>query len=169
MTDLPPIPPEAPKSARSPLWMRITLAASLAVNLLVVGVIVGSLVTRDGRGDGMRSPGALRDLGPIPFVVALEPEDRRGLIRAMRGEAASLSQNREELRARFEAFLAALRADPFDASTVAGLLGEQRQIGAQRQAIGEKLLLERLSEMSTEERQAYADRLDKSLRRGSKR
>lgn len=149
--------------------MRITLAVSLALNLLIVGVIAGALATRDGRNDGTRTLGALRDLGPVPFVVALEPEDRRGLTRSMRGEAASLRQNREELRARFEALLTALRAEPFEPDVVAALLGEQRQIGAQRQAIGERLLLEHLSAMTPEERQAYADRLDKSLRRGAKR
>ncbi len=175
MTDLPPTPPVPPTpppppgSPRSPLWMRVTLAISLALNLLIVGIVVGAVATRDGRNDGTRTLGALRDLGPVPFVVALEPEDRRGLARAMRGEAASLRQNREELRARFEALLAALRADPFEPEVVAALLSEQREAGSQRQAIGERLLLERLAEMSPEERLAYADRLDKSLRRRSQR
>ena len=118
------------------------------------------------RGDAL---GALRDLGPTPFIVALDPEDRRDLAQSMRGEAASLRENREELGTRFEALLAALRADPFDLDAVAASLGEQRQDGAQRQVIGAGLLLNHLATMSVAERAAYADRLDRSLRRGAKR
>ncbi|MEL6799059.1 MAG: periplasmic heavy metal sensor [Pseudomonadota bacterium] len=167
MTELPPADPA--QTTRSPLWMRITLVVSLALNLLVIGIVVGALATRGGREDGTRPLGALRDLGPTPFIVALDPEHRRDLAQSMRGEAASLRENREELRTRFEALLAALRADPFDPDAVAALLGEQRQVGARRQAIGEKLLLDHLASMSGAERAAYADRLDKSLRRGAKR
>lgn len=179
MTDLPPTPPVPPTPpnppdpgtapTRSPLWMRVTLVVSLALNLLVIGIVAGAVATRDGRNDGQRTLGAARDLGPVPFIVALEPEDRRGLARSLRGEASSLRQNREELRTRFEALLSALRADPFDAVAVAGLLGEQRAVGARRQEIGERLLLDHLAAMSLDERRAYADRLDKSLRRGAKK
>lgn len=166
MTDTP--PPQAPKG--TPLWIRIALVVSLAVNLLIAGIVIGASVTRDRGANPVRAEiAAARDLGPLPFVVALEREDRRALARALRGEAASLRQNREELRVRFESLLTALRAEPFDAETVRGLMREQREIAVRRQEIGERILLERLGEMTPAERNAYADRLDRSLRRGASR
>ncbi|NNF72341.1 MAG: periplasmic heavy metal sensor [Rhodobacteraceae bacterium] len=165
MTDTQPTP-----VTRTPLWIRVTLVVSLALNLLVVGIVMGSVATRDrDRGAPGAQIGAARDLGPLPFVMALEPQDRRALGRALRSEASSLRQNREELRVRFEALLAAIRADTFDAETVRGLLAEQRDIGIERQLIGERILLDRLGEMNVDERRAYAERLDKSLRRVTNR
>lgn len=169
MSDQPPSAPPPAAAPRSPLWMRITLVVSLSLNLLIIGVVAGAMATR---GDDRRGPptlGPARDLGPVPFIVALAPEDRRSLARSMRSEAGPLRQNRQELQARFEALLVALRADPFDAQAVSDLLGEQRSVGAARQAIGERLLLDHLAGLTAAERAAYADRLDKSLKRGANR
>lgn len=157
-----------PTASRIPLWIRVTLVLSLAVNLLIAGIVVGAAVSHRGdRPDGDRLR-AERDLGPVPFVMALEPEDRRALGRRLAENGESFRKNRAELRQRFEALLAALRADTFDVAAVQGLLAEQRGLAASRQEIGERIFLERLQAMSLEERRAYADRLDKSLRRGAR-
>lgn len=156
----------APRTG-TPLWIKITLAASLAVNLLIVGAILGTVAARDGFGDrrtGNRFDGT-RELGPLPFVAALEPKDRRALGRALLQQAEPLRQNREMLRSRFEALLGALRADEFDRATVSGLIAEQRGLAVNRQEIGERILLDHLEGLSRADRLAYAERLDKSLRR----
>lgn len=150
---------------RTPLWIRILLVLSLGVNLLIAGIVIGAVATRGGADGPRTNIGAARDLGPLPFVMALEPADRRALGGALRSEARSLQENRAALRNRFEALLGALRAEEFDRDAVGRLLNEQRELGVRRQQIGERILLDRLESMSAEERRAYADRLDRSLRR----
>lgn len=157
-----PTPTETPRKA--PRWMIVLLVLSLGVNLLAAGAVIGAGLTRAKIGDDLRSAAA-RDLGRTPFVMALEPADRRALARELRREAGGFGADRAALRDRFERLLTALRAESFDRAEVEGLIGEQRRVAVGRQEIGERVLLDRLEEMSPEARRAYADRLDRSLRR----
>lgn len=155
-----------PPVRRSPRWMTVLLVVSLSVNLLVAGLFVGAMLRHGGERMGDRDRSELsRDLGRTPFVAALGPADRGAIADRLRREAGPLRANREELRERFDRLLAALRADSFDRAEVEALLAQQREAGLRRLEIGEEAILERLEEMSVEERRAYADRLDRSLRR----
>jgi len=144
--------------------MSVLLVASLALNLLIVGAFVGAALRHD-RDDGRERSEVSREMGRTPFIAALDPEDRREIGRRLMRDAGPLRENRAELRERFDRLLAALRADDFDRDTVEALLAEQREAGAQRLEIGEGAILDRLEEMSPDARRAYADRLDRSLRR----
>ncbi len=159
--------PDPVSPRRCPLWMRLLLIASLAGNLLIAGIVAGAVL-----GEGERGPvpefRAARDLGPVPLVMALEREDRRALGRILRMDAQGNRMSREDMRAQFETLLAALRADPFQREAVAGFLTQQRKLAVARQEIGQSTLLERFSTMSLEERRAYADRLEGSLRRAAR-
>lgn len=150
--------------AREGRWTKVALAVSLAVNLLVAGVVVGDALFdgRDHRRGG--PPPGLRDIG-TPFVMALEPENRERLMRRAAERAGPFRENREALRHRFERLLDTLRAHPFDQAATRAVLEEQRAALFERQALGEELLVEHLAAMSPEERAAFADRLDRSLRR----
>lgn len=144
-------------------WVLPLLFLSLAMNLLVVGVVIGWLISPGGpkRSDF----GSARGLVGEPFLRALPEEQRRAMLRDAMREAPRIRESRENLRARFDAFLGALRAEPFDTDLVADLLDQQRSVAQRRQDIGEGLLLERLAAMTPAERRAYADRLESSLRR----
>jgi uncharacterized membrane protein len=154
-------------------WLRLALVLSLAANLAVVGMAVGVALTKPGPGEhrdggrrgGDRPPAALRELGPAPYFAALSQPDRAALLEAAGAREGDLRQSREALRARFEEMLALLRAETFDAAAMGALLAGQRAEAARRQELGEALLIERFAEMSAEERAAYAERLDTSLRR----
>lgn len=138
------------------------LFVSLAANLLIVGVVVGWSFSDGGKD---RPKGPIRGVLGEPFVRAL-PEDARQAIRNdIANERSRISESRNALRDRFEAFLTALRSDPFVPEDIARLLGEQRQVGIMRQEFGEELLMRRLNEMSAEERSLYADRLEKQLKK----
>lgn len=153
--------PDPPKRRR---WMIPLLVASLAVNLIVVGIVIGALLSPDGPrrgGDGQRS---VRGVVGEPFFRALPEDARREMVRDLMANRDRARENRAALRQRFEAFLAALRSDPFDAAEVGRLLGEQRGAAVRRQELGEELLLKRLEAMSAEERAAYADALEDRLR-----
>ncbi len=144
-------------------WGKIVLFVSLALNLLIVGLVVGALL--NGPRDRDRNP-ALRDLGFGPFVQALPRADRRALGDALLRQAGAFRENRAEMRASFEAFLGALRAEPFDAVALRRIVTDQQARITERQSLGRQLLLERIEAMNVAERADYADALDKSLRRG---
>lgn len=148
----------------APRWMRIALAVSLALNLLVVGIVVGA-ITMHGRHDRERR--IARDVAAAPFVMALDDADRRAVIDELRSETGSLRENRRLIRARFGALLEALRAESFDRGTVETLLAEQRGAATVRQEVGERIFLDRLERMSAAERAAFADRLERSIRKHS--
>lgn len=147
-----------PKKRR---WLLPLLFVSLAANLLIAGVVVGWSLS-DDRKD--RPKGPIRGVLGEPFVRALPDEARQAIRRDILRERSRISESRDALRDRFQAFLVALRSDPFVPEDIARLLGEQRQVGITRQEFGEELLMRRLSEMSAEERSTYADRLEKQLK-----
>lgn len=158
-------PPEAPKKRR---WLMPLLLVSLGVNLLVAGLVIGAMLSPDGprkRGEYGPSRGVIGE----PFVRALPHSERRALMQDVHRDRERIRESRESLRQRFEAFLVALRADPFDSSEISRLLAEQRKAAVGRQEIGEALLMKRLEAMTAEQRAAYADALEESLNRFRKR
>ena len=154
---------------KSRIWLRLLLGLSLALNLLVVGIVAGWMVSK---GPG-RTPDDVnrtaRSLGLEPFVRALAPMDRVALVRSAREERDGLRENRRALRARFERLVDAIRAEPYDPAAVRAVLEEQRGSIKERQEIGERLLLERLDAMTPEDRATYAERLEEELKRGPSR
>ena len=143
--------------------VRWLLFGSLAVNLLILGVVIGWVLSPDGP---RRDDRPARSLMGAPFAEALAPEDRRALSREMRGRADRIEGTRDELRARFETLLDALRAEEWDRGAVTAVLDDQRRAAEGRQRLGEELLLDRLDAMTPEARRAYADRLEERVRRG---
>ena len=146
-------------------WVMPLLAVSLVLNMLVVGIVAGFYFANGGGKDRDRMDGPARSLVGIPFIRALEPENRRALAQDIRRDEDRLRENRSALRARFEALLDALNADPFDPQAVQTILREQRELAIRRQDIGETLLVEQLQTLSPDERAAYAKRLARDLRR----
>ncbi|RVT86710.1 periplasmic heavy metal sensor [Rhodobacteraceae bacterium CCMM004] len=152
--------------------LRIALALSLALNLAVAGVAVGAWWARHGDHGPDRPRGELRPprgVAPTPYLMALDPDDRREVLRRYRDEAGPFTRNRAELRARFERLLALIVAEPFDREAVRAAIAETRQAASDRQALGEELILDHLAGLSPAGRRAYAERLDRSLKRPQRR
>lgn len=156
--------PTKPTGRRGLPWLRIVLVVSLALNLLVAGMAAGAWLRHD-RSDAAVHHGSLRDLGYGPFGEALSVEDRRELARDLTGKARDLQANRSRIRQEFQAMLEALRTSPFDAEAFEAVATRQQERLAERQAIGRRLLLDRIEAMTDAERSVYADRLERSLRR----
>ena len=145
------------QTARGPsrLW-KIVLVCSLALNLAVAGVVVGSTVS--GRmGDG---PPRSFDLGIGPFARALSPQERRDVGRSLR-------QNRVlrdvDLRARMNGMVEALKAEPFSPEALRALLNEQEAQMANVQSKAQDALLTTIAEMTSARRQEFADQLAQEL------
>ena len=147
---------EAAGKPRGNRRLKIALALSLAFNLCIIGVICGVML-RDG------PPRSGRDFGLGPLSEALSHEDRRALRKAFVARHPDIRDAKRQMRAEFDAVVAALRADPFDPAVLDGALAA---IAARNQSLldtGRELVAERLKAMTAEERAAFADRLEKRV------
>ncbi|MDF0602887.1 periplasmic heavy metal sensor [Psychromarinibacter sp. C21-152] len=146
---------------RRGIW-RIVLIASLGLNLLIAGLVLGAVLhgppDRDGRPE-------LHDLGFGPFVSALPQADREALGEALKREEGSFRERRTALRREFQAFLAALRAEPYDHGAVERIVTSQQEEVFESQRLGRALLLERIAEMNGAQRADYAEALERGVRR----
>ena len=157
----PSVPPVVPPSGRK---LRIALAVSVALNLLILGLVAGA-VLRDGGPHGRM----VRDLDFGPFTEALTPEDRDALRRDFIRQAPDLRDMRRQMRDDFSTLLAALRAETFDVEALRGVVANQGDRMAARLELGQDLMLARIAAMTPAERAAFADRLEQRLERGPKR
>ena len=152
----------SPRPARGMKWL---LVGSLALNLLVGGLVIGAVI----KGPPMGSHGDMvRDMGFGAFDQALTREDRDHLREAFRKAAPARGDMRRMLRADVDAMLAALRAVPFDPAALDAALALQRQRIEQRMTLGQQLLRDRLLAMTETERAGFADRLEAALSRREK-
>lgn len=148
----------------APRWMKLLLGLSLAANLAVAGIVAGAIL-KDGppRRDMMA-----RDLGFGAFSEALSPDDRAALKRAFAERAPEFRDRWREIRVETRAFLDMLRAEPFDPAGLKALMDSQHARATERFELGRGLLYDRIVAMSAPERAAFADRLEKGLKRGHK-
>lgn len=140
--------------------IRIALAISVALNLAVAGLAVGAWLKEGPPRDRMA-----RDLSFGPFSEALSQEDRRALRKAFLDRAPGFREARAAAREEFAALLAALRTSPFDPAALEAALEAVETRMASRLDLGRDLIAARLMQMSDAERSAFADRLEKGLRR----
>lgn len=152
---------QTPVQATASRGVKIALAISLALNLAVAGLAIGARL-----GGGHRD--MPRDMSFGPFSEALDSIDRRAIRRALLDRMGEFRTSRAEARAEFETLLGTLRADPFDAEAMKTALSAIEARNAQRLDLGRSLIETRLIEMSPEDRQAFADRLEKGMRRGGR-
>lgn len=120
------------------------LIASLALNFIIVGLVVGVGIERWKHGPRMMD---VREVNFGPFNGALSPEDRDVLRKAFTQRVGAGMRLRLENRQDFNAFVAALRKEPFDAEAVKTVFGTMRDRNIERLAVGEDLLLERIDRM----------------------
>ncbi len=147
-------------------WLKIALLTSLVVNLLFVGLVVGAVAGKhrdDGRKD-RSDVRVLRELGP--YGRALPDTRRDALVSAMRPSREDRQDMGRQLRGGFQEILRLLREDPFDDLAYADQLANQQALIDNRILVGQSALLEQIRLMSPEERRAYADKLERDLRRG---
>ena len=141
-------------------WLKVVFALSLALNLLVLGV-VGGAVLRHGGFDGRH-----HHMAGGPLTRALSKEDKRVVAREMR--RTYRARGRDGRAAYGEAMrqlVAGLRAEPFDPAPVAAQMSGMREMLGQRVAIGQQVLLEHLVQMEPEARYDFAGRLEKAMKR----
>ena len=149
-------PTETPKPNTN--WLRIVLVASLALNLLIAGLVAGAMFHQpDSRhmgdmanGDGFRA-----------LAWAMPPAHRRGLGRDLFQRREEFGATRDQMNAARVALADALTANPFDITAVETAFASQKLILTDIAEEGYKAVIARIVQMSAEERAEYAENLNK--------
>lgn len=140
------------------------LGLSLALNLLIVGAI-GGTIWRFNAKDGGDRRGHIEALASgVPYVRALPRDARRALGRKLRRDRADLPQ-RSERRALYQQMIDTLRQEPFDADAASEILATQAETAQTVQARAQSGWLEIVTEMNPEERAEVAERLEEGLKK----
>lgn len=147
--------------------LRFLLVGSLAINLIVVGLLAGATVGNKQAGTRGAPTGIGGDIMGA-FSQALSRQERREIGRNIRDFQRGQGEGRLRPRQELDAALEALRAQPFDPEPLALFLATQAEQSAERREISQQLWLKFVSDMSDAERAAYADRVVEMLsqRRG---
>ncbi|MEO0991608.1 MAG: periplasmic heavy metal sensor [Pseudomonadota bacterium] len=148
------------------VWLKVLLAVSLSLNLLIAGAVIGIAVT----GGPFRPPGdgdpprvVEGNLGPLTF--ALTRDQRSDFRRELRANAREFAQLRRENRAAITDLVDQLRRDPLDAEAMVVTLDKLAAASSKRRAVGQQALIRQIEGMSASERSALADRIDQMLER----
>lgn len=138
---------------------RILLVGSLALNVLLAGLIVGSLAT--GRSGPPR--GFEPQLGPLGQV--LSKEDRAQIAREIRRELRGLERSGKERGAAMATVVSLLEAETFDAEAFANTIRDQQMFQDQVRDVALTRFVAHVNDMSTDERRAVAETLRDRLSR----
>ncbi|ATX67358.1 periplasmic heavy metal sensor [Roseinatronobacter bogoriensis] len=144
---------EQTKPKRRIPWLKLALAGSLVLNVLVVGMLWGVMTRTTQEGSLLRSS-----------VAALPAEDRRELRRATGAILREARRQSEGGAGAPQQMLAALRADDFDPDTFSDALRQAQDRLLRMSTQMHEQLLEKVSAMSREERHAYADSFEERIR-----
>lgn len=140
------------------IW-RIVLVTSLAINLLLIGLIGGAYV----RGGGAPPRGFEFQLGPLS--EALSREDRREIGEQIRKEIGRSGLSRRDRREAFEALVDAVEAQPFDPERLTSLIAVQQDRTDNVRAAALRAFVSYLTDMTAQERQTLAQSLRERVRR----
>lgn len=147
-----------PSKAGASRLMRIVLVASLALNLAIAGLFVGS--TASGR--WAAGPPANFDVGLGPMGRALEDEERREIRQSLVRDGAIRQLN---LRGRMGEMISVMQTEPFDPDAIGALLAEQLAKTSELQGNVHVVLLQVISDMTPERRAAFAAQLREDMSR----
>lgn len=144
---------------KAPLWMRVSLLVSLAVNVLILAAVIGFVFFggSDRHADRNRS-----DFASL-YTRALSDADRRALRRDFVSGLERQGRDRGAFLGDMRATLDVLRATPFDPQAFVAAMAEQSERRARREEMGRQALANRIAAMSEEDRRAYADRIETRL------
>lgn len=152
-----------PREARRPgRWIKLSLVASLAVNLLVVGAACAAAWRF------RHMPPPLPGLqGTLLGFTGTLPPDRRGeLWRATRDERQAMEPLRAEIRSAMDELRQALVAEPFDRDTFSKAQARVLEAETKVRTEAQKLFLSIASQLTREEREKFAHATER--RRGDR-
>lgn len=146
----------------------LLLAASLLVNLLVAGVVIGEILEDRHHDRGSKGRDE-RSLSFGPYTRALSDADQRMIWSDLRERQGPPRSHFRQLRAQVEEIAQLIRQTPYDAGAVEQIFERQRQLLDGKTMAVREVLLDHIAGMSDAERVTYADRLQEALHHRRKR
>ena len=139
------------------IW-KLVLVLSLGINLAIGGLVLGVWAFDKPRRPA--SPDAVAFL-----TYALPKEHRDALREQMVSRRGELRANRAALGDLRRQMIPALQAEPFDITVIEGILKQQRRHFLALGELAHSALLERIRQLSPEERAIYVESLKNQARR----
>lgn len=148
---------------KSPRWMKITLAVSLCLNLLVLGAISGAFLS-----GGPQKHRSVVGKDPVRGIYRALPKDVR---KTLRQNTRVKGASRKERQAWVTEFVAALREPDFDTSKLNDLFAARQDRMISIASSGQDALIKAISELSPDARLQLADDFEQGSKRfmGSKK
>lgn len=140
-------------------WLRLALVLSLALNLLVVGLVAGVAA----RGGPMGRHGGMGDVGFGPLTGSLSREDRRALRERFEASAPDWHDERAAVRDDYLALATLLQAEPWDGAAAAAIIARQEDRGKARFRQGGAILVDYFGTLSPEARHEIGQRMAADL------
>lgn len=161
---------ERPGWRSAPGWMKLLLALSLALNLVVAGLVGGHALRKWSDGPYARveaEPGLDRRQSRLLRMV---PEPARPQARAiLLARRDEIDRARATMREAHLAFIEAIRAEPLDPERLEAALAQRHAASADFWRIGMEQMLEITRALDREQRAALADRFEERTRRWMQR
>jgi len=141
----------------------LLLALSLALNVFIIGGVIGGLAV--GAHFGPRHPGMDMQHGsPKPFISPRSlmreapPEMHRKLMGVMREDWRGLEPHLADVHAARENVVAKMTADPFDGAEMTAAIEGLAEVEKQAHIASSETLIKMLHLLSAEERQRLSER-----------
>ncbi|WP_291729534.1 periplasmic heavy metal sensor [Leisingera sp. F5] len=144
------------------LWLKLLLAGSLALNLAVIGIATGVAWRYSGKEKHWKRP---PEIGAIIFRD-LDRETRKALRQEAGGGHGSYAKRRH---AEGKTVIEALRSDDFDAGALLTVLKGQAEARHAFHTKVQETWVNKVAEMSPQERAEFADRLEERMERRRER
>jgi uncharacterized membrane protein len=150
-------PPPPPRPRRGWRWL---LIASLALNVLFIGAVVGGAIRH------WRSPPGTTPGGELSLLwQALPGEARQALRGGIDDDRRGGREGRERMRGDLRDLRALLVAEPFDRAALEARLTQARDRQTERADRALARMLDRIEALPAAERARMADRLERRFRR----
>lgn len=145
--------------------VRIALFVSLAVNLLILGLVGGAVLDNRGKIGPRADLGPAMEAGMVPFGQAMTRSQRREFVGEMESRNGELRSNRGRVREQMTSLISAISAVPFDPEALTDAFIQAQQTLGERQRISAEVLVGRIAAMTDDERAEFVEKLEKSFRR----
>lgn len=154
--------PGAGPSRKSPFNLRLALMVSLALNVLIIGAVAGTLlVSRHHGWKGHKFKGA----GLAGFARTLPAERGEAVRQKLESDQAILAPLRKEERAARDAARAVLVTEPFDVEKFKSALDRAADADAKEKRARMRLLAETAASLTPEERRQLHNWFEKRRKR----
>ena len=139
------------KTAR---WVKIVLAISLTLNLIVIGLAGGAAIKGRELRDGRPDPNSMSIM-----TRALPMRYQANVRREIRDRFDEVRASRETMRGLRQELATALTAEPFDMAVIEDIFSRQHNILMGLAGAGQDIVIEQIQTMDADDRASYAENL----------